>query len=233
MLCKQCSTRIGEGDLRCKDCGHEGYEPTFADVEYEAALERVWAEAETRLGAPMRGQHSVKSMVDLWQYAKSRIDFNSTQITADEAAWRLLRKSTGKALRQGDAALMDKLEESEQNIDAVRGFRDALAAATRAQPNDYGYRVPLGFMLIGAVIGFLLSRQIASVLIGGVISWIAGFLFSIFVINSVRVQVSLGFQLEGTLFTNSGRWFIRHALKDYWGTKEANARAQETSSNTS
>ncbi len=215
MLCKQCSTRIGADELFCKDCGHEGYEPSFSDHDYASALERVWSEAETRLGRPMAGQHSIKTMVDLWQYAKSRIDLKSGEITADQAAWRLLHKSTRNTLRQGDAALMEKLEDLDQRRDALRVFGEAVEAAKRAHPNDYGFKAPLCFMLIGALFGFLRSREITSVLIDGTVSWTVGLFVSIFVVNSPAVQISLGFRLEGTMFTRLGRWLIYHSVKDY------------------
>jgi len=187
----------------------------YTDEEYAIALASVSAQAEEKLGGPLRSTYPLEKIIDLRSYAKSRTSLESEPLTAEQAAWKVMFSSLTELLRTNAPELLAKLDEFEQKNDALESLEYALQHYKAAHPHDYGFTVAVGFMIVGGLLGFLRSPGIGSVLFSGVVSWIAGLLFSIFVMNSAAVQIRIGFKLEGTVLTRLGRWLIYHALEDY------------------
>jgi hypothetical protein len=188
----------------------------YTDEEYVAAVDRVWIEAEAVLGCPLRSNLPVNKVVDLLRYSDERTDLYAKNLTADEAAWKLLYTQTKEVLGATDPKLVAAIESNERKVHSLKVVGKALKARQKADLSDWGFRVPLGFLIVGALIGFFRSPDLVSVAVGGVMSWLAGLLFSIFVLDSADLQISFGMRLLGKPgLTRLGVWLVSRPLKRF------------------
>lgn len=188
----------------------------YADEEYAAAVDRAWSEAEVILGAPMDSNHPVEKVVEVLKHASFKTYLYSDDLTADEAAWKLLYNELLKGLRAANPDLAAKIDEIQEKNRPVAVVQRALEARQKANLTDWGFRVPLGFMIVGGLIGFFRSPDLRSVIVGGLVSWFAGLLFSIFVLDSADIQIKWAFRLHGKPgLTWIANWLFSRTLKRF------------------
>jgi hypothetical protein len=183
-------------------------------TEQEISEAAAKATAEAVLGGSLRATHSLMKLVELRVHAKSKTDLRASELSAEQTVWKAIYESVTNLIRQTDPSALENADALQADLDALDSFQRAVEGYKAANTHEYGYKVPIGFMIVGTLLAFLRSPDVTSVLVGAVVSWIAGFCFSVFVLNS-EIQLKIGFQLEGTMFKRIGRWFIHHTLKNY------------------
>ena len=119
----------------------------YTDAEYLSALERMKADFEERSGGATN--LTFKETNDIRLHAKSLTDLDSDDLTADQAAWKVLYDSLTEELRRIDPELMAQIEPLEARVDALKAVQGAITAKLEAHPHDYGFRVPLVFLIVG------------------------------------------------------------------------------------
>jgi hypothetical protein len=182
----------------------------YTDAEFAAALEKVQSEFEARTGGGSKT--TFKETNDIRRFAKSQTDLRSDDLTAEQAAWKLLYNSLTEELRKADPQMMAQVEALEAKIEALEAVRDAVQRKTQARPHDYGFRVPLGFLIVGGLIGWLRNSTLWSIVACAIASWIVGMLFSIFVMDSANVQSIAAINLNRIGFKRIANWLYNRAL---------------------
>lgn len=106
---------------------------------YEAAKERLLAEYYAQVNG--RTSLSFKETIELRDYAKSRTDFHSDQLTPDQVISKMLCEDLTEKLRKSSPDSMAKIEQIEKERDTMQGLQEMMAAKMEAYPHDYGVRV--------------------------------------------------------------------------------------------
>src|ERR1700722_16671959 len=188
----------------------------YTEAEYAAALARARADAEEVLGCPIGSDIPADKAVELLRYAYERTDLSAKNLGADQAAWKFLYTEVKEALRRADPKAAEAVDGVEERLGQLSLLEKALEARQRANLADWGFRVPLGFMIVGSLVGFFRSGDLASIIVGALVSWFAGLTFSIFVLDSADVQLPLGMRLIGKPGLNGlGGWLCKRPLKRF------------------
>jgi hypothetical protein len=177
-------------------------------LERLAALERVNAELEKRLGE----MPTVQQIYEVRRYAASLTNLHSENLTAEQAAWKVAYESMTDALRKAAPDLMAEVEPLEEEINAAQNLTSAMKASLAAHPHDQGFRVLYAAFMIGAIIGWTHSNNIAGSLLDGLLAGLAGLFISIFILDSPYVQALLGIWFNRIGFKRLGAWLYSRSL---------------------
>ena len=194
--------------------GTELYHPnnnlTMYSEEEFVALEHVKAEFADRVAG--RPQLTIQDTFEIRQYAKSRTDLGSGNLTAEQAAWKALFTGLTEQLRETAPEVMAEVEPLERKADDLHSLQTAMLEKLKAHPHDYGFKVPCGFLIIGALLGWFRDPSVWSMMVCGIVSLIAGFLFSIFLANSATVQSAVAIRLNQIGLERIAQWLYKRAL---------------------
>src|SRR6266567_4877509 len=152
-----------------------------------------------------KSELTVHAIYKLREYAKSRTSLRSADLTAEEAAWKFVYYSLTDTLRQNAPEMMTQVEPLEATVQTDQDLADAIEAKLKACPNDYGFKVPCGFLMVGGLIGWIRSG-VWSVVPYGIVFCIAGLLFSIFAMDSAIVQATVAIRLHRLRFKGIAHW---------------------------
>jgi len=168
--------------------------PVFTNDELAVALQNVRAEFASKVaGQP---QLTVQQAIDIREYAKSRTDLDSGNLSAEQAAWKTLYESLTEELRKSAPDTMAEVEPLERQMDSLQSLQNLMKAKLDARPNDLGYRVPIAFLIVGGLIGWFVNASLWSVAVCSIASWISGILFALFVTDSAQVQSDLANRMK-------------------------------------
>jgi hypothetical protein len=113
----------------------------------------------------------------------------------------------------------DSPPDSETELKSLMAQRDALlhlqelmAAKLKACPNDYGFRVWWGFVIVGVLVGCMRGWHFWSILLHGLTFWVAGMFFSVFAIDSAEVQSKIAIFLHRLGENRVSKWLYDRAL---------------------
>ena len=182
----------------------------YSEEEYAVAFEQVKAEFAAKVAG--RSRLTIKDTFEIRQYAKSRTDLDGNDLTAEEAAWKTLYLSLSEQLRETAPDLMAEVEPDEQRVDGLQSLQNAIGDKLVAHPKDFGFKVPLGFLLVGALIGAFRALSLSSIVVCGFASLVAGLLFSIFAADSARVQSEIAIRLNRLGFPRIAHWLYERAI---------------------
>jgi hypothetical protein len=183
----------------------------YTQAEYLAALEKVRAEFDARTGGSSK-MMTFQETNDFRRFAMSQTNLHSGDLTAEQAAWKTLYHALTDELRKTDPETMAKVESLEAEMEALEAVRDAVKEKIQAHPHDYGFRVPLGFLIVGVLIGWFREGTVWSILVCAFASWVAGMLFSIFVTRSAYVQSVVAIKLNRIGFNRIAHWLYNRSL---------------------
>src|SRR4051812_20004647 len=123
----------------------------YGKEEFAAAIERVMAEYAAKVAG--RPKLTIQDTFEIRQYAKSRTDLGCCDLTAEQAAWKALFVSLTEQLRESAPDLMAEIEPAEQKADDLQSLQTTIQEKLIADPHDYGFRIPFGFLIIGGLVG--------------------------------------------------------------------------------
>ena len=182
----------------------------YSEQEFAAALEHVKAEFAARVAG--KPQLTIQDTFEIRQYAKSRTDLGGDDLTAEQAAWKALFRSLTDQLRETAPEMMAEVEPLERKADDLHSLQTAMHEKLKSHPHDYGFGVPFGFLIMGALLGWLRVPSLWAIMVSGIVSLIAGFLFSIFVADSATVQSVLAIRLNKIGLERIAQWLYKRAL---------------------
>ena len=182
----------------------------YTEDEFAAALQNVKAEFAAKVGA--RPQLTVQESMEIRDYAKSRTHLGSHDLTAEQAAWKALYDGLTEELRKSAPDVMAEVEPLERQMDSLQSLQGLMKTKLEAHPNDLGYRVPTGFLIVGGLIGWFINSSVWSVVVSGFASWIAGVLVAVFVTDSAKVQSDLAIRLDRVGWKRTAHWLYTSAL---------------------
>jgi hypothetical protein len=156
--------------------------------EYGGLLEfkSVWAEFNARFAD--KEQLNVKELCEFRRYAKSCTDLQSEDLTPEEAAWKMMYDYLTAQVETLAPGLLKEIQPVHERLDNIERLEEMIDAKLKARPNDLGFKVSWGFLIAGLVVGWLRSSDFALTLLHGFVFWVAGLLFSIFILDSALVQ---------------------------------------------
>jgi hypothetical protein len=182
----------------------------YTEDEFTAALQTVKAEFAAKVGA--RPQLTIEETMEIREYAKSRTDLVSHNLTAEQAAWNALYDGLTEELRSTTPDVMAEVEPLEKQMASLQSLQTLMKAKLDAHPNDFGYRVPLGFLIVGGLIGWFINPSLWSVIGSGLASWIAGMFVAVFVTDSAKVQSDLAIRMNRVGLKRTAHWLYTRAL---------------------
>lgn len=156
------------------------------DSEYDAALGSVLAEFNGKFAG--KKQLDLKDLCEFRRYAKSCTDLHAEDLTPEEAAWKTMYQFLTAELDKMAPGLLREIEPHLNHLHNIDKLQEMMEAKLKARPHDLGFKVSWGFLIGGLLVGWLRSSDAASAFLYGLIFWIAGLLFSIFVLDSAFVQ---------------------------------------------
>jgi len=156
------------------------------DSEYDAALRSVLAEFNAKFAG--KEQLDLKDLCEFRRYAKSCTDLRAEDLTSEEAAWKTMYQFLTAELEKMAPGLLREIEPHQNHLDNLDKLQEMMEAKLKARPHDLGFKVSWGFLIGGFSVGWLRSSNVASILAYGLSFWIAGVLFSMFILDSGFVQ---------------------------------------------
>jgi hypothetical protein len=105
-----------------------------------------------------------------------------------------------------------ELEKLEARRTELAQLQETMLAKLKAHPNDFGIRVWWGFVIIGPLVGWMRAPNIWSIVMYGVVFWIAGMFFSVFALDSAEVQSKIALFLHKLGEGHISKWLYTRAL---------------------
>jgi hypothetical protein len=151
---------------------------------------------------------TVQAAYEMWKDL-GRPDLHSDSLSPEQEARKLLHEGLTNALREAAPELM-ALEDKKRYLETLKRLMEASMAA---HPHDQGFRVSYAGLVIGAVIGLARTKAIESVLLDGLVGWLAGVFCSILVLDSPYVQSVLGITANRIGLKRLGHWLYSRSLR--------------------
>ncbi len=105
-----------------------------------------------------------------------------------------------------------ELERLQAQRDSLLRLREVITAKLKARPNDYGTRVWWAFVISGLLLGWIRIANIWSILLYGLVFWIAGMFFCVFALDSAEVQSKIAIALHRFGEKRVSNWLYERAL---------------------
>jgi hypothetical protein len=205
---------------------------TAADSAPDASFRSVWAEFTAKFAG--KDQLDVKDLCEFRRYAKSCTDLNSENLTSEEAAWKMMYEYLTAEVEKIAPGLLKEIQPHHDELDNIERLQEMITAKLKARPNDLGFKVSWGFLVVGPLVGWLKSSDFALTLLHGLAFWVAGLLFSILILDSAFVQSVTGICLGKIGLRAISNWLSWRSLTIRYTNEEVEAeflRLMEESDN--
>jgi hypothetical protein len=208
-------TNLDSADLTAEQAAwkalYEGVkeQETLNITVYIDNRERI-AQLESRLsaGPPLTVQQAFEMRRDI----ASKTNLNSDDLTARARARKLLHQGLTNALCEAAPDMMAHVEPIEEEMRNVENLKRLIEASMAAHPHDQGFRVAYAGLVIGAVIGWIRTKAIESVLLDGIMGGLAGVFCSILFLDSPHVQSVSGIAANRIGLKRLGHWLYSRSL---------------------
>lgn len=109
-------------------------------------------------------------------------------------------------------ASAEEMKSLEARRTELLSLQEAMAAKSKARPNDFGVRAWWAFVIIGLLIGWMRAATVWSILLCGLAFWVAGIFFCVFVLDSAEVQSKIAISLHRLGEGRISKWLYQRAL---------------------
>jgi hypothetical protein len=205
---------------------------SVTDSAFGASFRSAWAEFNAKFAD--KEQLNVKDLCEFRRYAKSCTDLHSEDLTPEEAAWKMMYEFLTAEVETIAPGLLEQVQPHHEHLDNIERLEEMIDAKMKARPNDLGFKISWGFLIAGVIVGWLRSSDFALTLLHGFVFWVAGLLFSIFMLGSAIVQGVTGDWLGKIGLRAIANWLRYRSLTIRYTDEEVGAeffRLNEESNN--